>query len=125
MKYDTALSLSTSHTSQHKSLIPIVRKPIETHKTHITTSHSHQSFQLMINKRSPSLLPLSGMKPNAERAFLQVPIFIFAVSGESVLIDESYLSRGLTDMVVAVQLEERRWESEVQCNGKPIYVDLR
>eukprot|EP00271_Cylindrocystis_brebissonii_P006328 TRINITY_DN19063_c0_g1_i1.p1 TRINITY_DN19063_c0_g1~~TRINITY_DN19063_c0_g1_i1.p1 ORF type:complete len:958 (+),score=258.02 TRINITY_DN19063_c0_g1_i1:129-3002(+) len=59
------------------------------------------------------------------RAILEVPIFVFAVSGDPVFIDQDQVAKGLSDMVLGVQLEEARWDSPLHCNSQPIRQDLR
>ncbi|RLN09843.1 uncharacterized protein C2845_PM11G04070 [Panicum miliaceum] len=58
------------------------------------------------------------------RSTLEVPIFWF-IHTEPLLLDKHYQAKALSNMVVVVQSDEDSWESHLQCNGRPILLDLR
>ncbi|KAL6194769.1 hypothetical protein ACLB2K_035845 [Fragaria x ananassa] len=58
------------------------------------------------------------------RSTLEVPIFWF-IHGEPLLVDKHYQAKALSDMVIVVQSESSSWESHLQCNGQPLFWDLR
>ncbi|XP_024530236.1 uncharacterized protein LOC9659220 isoform X2 [Selaginella moellendorffii] len=69
----------------------------------------HQLQQL--TARSPRSVPKST---------LEVPVFWFIRSDESVFIDKHYLAKALPDMVIVMQSAQSSWPSHLQCNGKSI-----
>lgn len=55
-----------------------------------------------------------------------IPIFLFSVHYSLPLfIDKFFQARSLGDMVLVVQSEMQDWESPLQCNGRPLFVNLR
>lgn len=58
------------------------------------------------------------------RSTLEVPIFWF-IHGEPLLVDKHYQAKALSDMVIVVQSDTSSWESHLQCNGQPLFWDLR
>ncbi|XP_061990573.1 uncharacterized protein LOC133708993 [Rosa rugosa] len=58
------------------------------------------------------------------RSTLEVPIFWF-IHGEPLLVDKHYQAKALSDMVIVVQSDSSSWESHLQCNGQPLFWDLR
>ena len=55
-----------------------------------------------------------------------IPIFLFSLSYPlPIFIDKFYQAKALDNMVVAVQSNQRLWESHVACNHHPVYWDLR
>ncbi|KAL6189450.1 hypothetical protein ACLB2K_040839 [Fragaria x ananassa] len=58
------------------------------------------------------------------RSTLEVPIFWF-IHGEPLFVDKHYQAKALTDMVIVVQSDSSSWESHLQCNGQPLFWDLR
>lgn len=94
-----------------------------TQRTYLDSAHLQHQLQLLPVASSS---PRKGQPPRSApgSAVLEVPIFIFAVSNGPVLIDESFAAKGLSDMVLAVQLEDARWPTELQCTGRPLHADL-
>ncbi|KAL6045346.1 Transmembrane protein [Balamuthia mandrillaris] len=55
-----------------------------------------------------------------------IPIFLFSLNEDlPVFIDRYYQAKAMDDMILIVQSNQRRYESKVQCNGKPVYWDLK
>lgn len=55
-----------------------------------------------------------------------VPIFLFSVGGNlPVFVDKYFQSVALSNMIVGVQSNFFEWESQLACNSKPVYVNLK
>lgn len=52
-----------------------------------------------------------------------IPIFLFSMGGYlPVFVDRFYQSVALSNMVVGVQSNFIEWESQMECNSKPVYL---
>ena len=69
-------------------------------------------------------------RPPASTSFLvnerQVPVFLFSTNYRyPVMVDKTLQARALSDMVIVTQSNFQSYPSNVQCNGRPVMVDLR
>lgn len=55
-------------------------------------------------------------------ASTHIPVFLFSMGGNlPVFVDRHYQSVALSNMIVGVQSNFIEWESQIECNGKPVY----
>eukprot|EP00850_Spirogloea_muscicola_P014610 SM000106S13958 [mRNA] locus=s106:206971:214925:+ [translate_table: standard] len=67
----------------------------------------------------------AGKKTRRDHDIREVPIFIFALKGPPLFIDENLVAKSLHNMVVAVLSEDAAWESPLSCNNIPILWNLK
>eukprot|EP00850_Spirogloea_muscicola_P008409 SM000044S16056 [mRNA] locus=s44:724838:732915:- [translate_table: standard] len=67
----------------------------------------------------------AGKKTRSDHDIREVPIFIFALKGPPLFIDESLVAKSLHNMVVAVLSEDAAWQSPLSCNNIPILWNLK
>lgn len=56
---------------------------------------------------------------------LDIPIFLFAISSGRVLIDGTLVAKAMPAMILAVQLAEAHWPTQLTCGGRTPHVSFR
>eukprot|EP00850_Spirogloea_muscicola_P002609 SM000010S04247 [mRNA] locus=s10:531434:539424:+ [translate_table: standard] len=124
MAYAGALRTSVVLVPSHNGTL------VHTRRTYLDSKLlRHQlehELDLLDGSMSHANMPaFAGKKTRGDHDIREVPIFIFALKGPPLFIDENLVAKSLHNMVVAVLSEDAAWESPLSCNNIPILWNLK